>query len=1452
MKLSRNKLHKILKKRFETKKKYRKKKKQKGKIKRSFRENKLNLKKNTLRYHSQKGGTTNDETKEEKQKEKEEKTSKNILTMARYSCNSKKDGTNIIQKILYIQLLILNWRKLYLSGANCYIVPYSRQDNSGYMKLFGQYAEDGFKEPLKKLKTDEQKAVLNSSFSCQYPLPELKKVFWSPLHNMACQILGYFVIPDWCFAKHGEKEEEILRDGKKKKKRTPKQQRNDFKLRMKRIRHSLKRATEKRRKVLEARMKEIQQNFFLEQFKIGLEKEDIIIFGPNQIVPGKSHLVGAKNYWNKEEELESWKEICKYIITPDSDTTVSTSLWMQNTWGYKYGGSIDIDCNLQWAKSNNCEPSQSRLANISQKKENMTERKMEIWGQIMTANAISQVACLNNAPNEQYEGLSEPAKEKMKDEVSKIKEELKKLKEEMITKYKDEMEEMGGLFFFTTKSEGGKNARDQMISRGLQTAKVASMKINTIFNTCTTSKGGNIMSLPYVALTNMYLLAPTDKMLNYWWQKETLLFVPLLEGSNEEAKSDGNIPIPKNWKDAGEKNLTQTLPIKVKQLILRRVNGIMIRTNINEASRTKEERKIKKEDKEAFQKEYKNRMKKSAEIKTRLMQECQTNYIRAQISKKILLKKFNACRSMSILLAKEKHAETLIANRERERFNRVFEEKSESSIEDTISEILQTRQDQLAFNTRFESVRRNTFLLETRGQDAAKQYVYDPIKMGDWVKLQILSAHQLMLECWSMPLDAKQEGENTILYGIKSALLRNSKNKKQDKNTFKIGDTVEYLEKVKRIDVINGKRKIKYQRCKIIQVDDVENTSEKRYDIQFEESTALQPNLDYIPKSSPLWIKFKLLLLYMSGLSSFLRDEYKPLFAEHESDTTTDEKPLSKKEGDKEEEANLLQLFNKYKALSNGKNKSLNLTEMRVRLCKLWLLFSAVTGWCNYKDLFGVDELKKFKVENDRVILVRKKRPPSGAECIRERIAKGAKCKISCGWAKLIIAQSSEDGQDLKLNWLGQWMEKSARKNTKDAVCKRAPLSGGDCYDDQKRPERLEYWPRPQTIERTTTIRGPGAPITRANENTNLSNIDQEEEEKKVVIDPMDPMDYSGGGKCDIRDLLLRVKIPAGDNMDYSLTKVNLNMKKIATKYTEKAMNEFAKNFKITEYMLKSKQCGGENPLRINCRPIAAPYKNEEIIKWIEDNRNRRSAEECKEEQKESSGPKIWADGRPDSLEEGAKKKVAAAAKVVGTVATNAATAAKKAAKGFAEGLREQTGNPNSALRQGVSNAASKVGTAAKFAHRQITDPNSGLRKGLSNLRKTMKRYKKKRRRKTRRLLDGHRYQGDDCDDECQKRMAQQQFISILIQPTPGIKPGYTVSLIQEPSGPLAAQAVAMLARSAARQSNTTGTGQENQPPTVPTVPAIPIDPDTPIDAQIAIATPIGAPPIGELVPAFE
>ena len=114
MRLSRNKLNKILKIRTQTKKKHGNKKKRKRARKRSFRENKLNLKKNTLRF--KKGGA---------------KTTP--LRFAKYAAQST------IEKILYIQLLILNWRKTFLQGKKCYVVPYSTNPESYYMKFFGSF-----------------------------------------------------------------------------------------------------------------------------------------------------------------------------------------------------------------------------------------------------------------------------------------------------------------------------------------------------------------------------------------------------------------------------------------------------------------------------------------------------------------------------------------------------------------------------------------------------------------------------------------------------------------------------------------------------------------------------------------------------------------------------------------------------------------------------------------------------------------------------------------------------------------------------------------------------------------------------------------------------------------------------------------------------------------------------------------------------------------------------------------------------------------------------------------------------------------------------------------------------------------------------------------------------------------------------------------------------------------
>ena len=162
MKLSRNKIDKIFKIRNQTKKKNGKKKKRKGgrKRKRSFRENKLNLKKNTLRFKmkSQKGG--------------------NPLDLARYAVKY------IIKKILHIQLLILIWRNTYLSGMDCYIITYSTNAGSIYMKLFGDFITNNVLDE----KVDDIKLEYKDANK------EVKGLFletdgsiWSILHHYACQ-----------------------------------------------------------------------------------------------------------------------------------------------------------------------------------------------------------------------------------------------------------------------------------------------------------------------------------------------------------------------------------------------------------------------------------------------------------------------------------------------------------------------------------------------------------------------------------------------------------------------------------------------------------------------------------------------------------------------------------------------------------------------------------------------------------------------------------------------------------------------------------------------------------------------------------------------------------------------------------------------------------------------------------------------------------------------------------------------------------------------------------------------------------------------------------------------------------------------------------------------------------------------------------------------------------------
>ena len=120
MKLSRNKIDKIFKIRKQSKKKYIKRKNTKGgMVRRSFRENKLNLKKRTLRLKMkvQQGGL-NAKNLKGMAELVEKKDPKEILQIARRAVNTKQSTAGSFDSLLYVQLLIVNWQKIEKNEKN--------------------------------------------------------------------------------------------------------------------------------------------------------------------------------------------------------------------------------------------------------------------------------------------------------------------------------------------------------------------------------------------------------------------------------------------------------------------------------------------------------------------------------------------------------------------------------------------------------------------------------------------------------------------------------------------------------------------------------------------------------------------------------------------------------------------------------------------------------------------------------------------------------------------------------------------------------------------------------------------------------------------------------------------------------------------------------------------------------------------------------------------------------------------------------------------------------------------------------------------------------------------------------------------------------------------------------------------------------------------------------------
>ena len=1091
MKLSRNKIDKIFKIRNQTKKKNGKKKKRKGgrKRKRSFRENKLNLKKNTLRFKmkSQKGG--------------------NPLDLARYAVEY------IIKKILHIQLLILIWRNTYLSGMDCYIITYSTNPDSIYMKLFGDFITSNvLDEKVDDIKLEYKKAN-----------EEVKGLFvekagsiWSILHHYACQINGYFVIPTTDI----NQQSTILTD---------------------------------------------------------LQEEEGSIIGNEVIFPGKSMIHSEKTnttFWTNEEnnECKNFKNLCEYIITPTKETISSVSMWLLNTWGLKYGGNVPINCTEKEKEDSKIKcPRQSRLSN-NNTGSYLTMQKIKKWGKLIALMSTSLIECSEPVKfNSNLTSTNTKSATKTAEQAVKQNSEIFKANSE------NTLTEMKNFIDTICLSKEKKN--NMRIGEN-EIKKIKNLCALKLQNCAWDGKGGRSMDLIYLTIMNSYIRAPTDRMLNYWWQKETLLFLPLKEGTDLEVKTeDSYLNTYDRYIESVGRNFIENIPTPVNQLIIRRVLGIMIRTNMF----GKDALKRKDVGDEQWKKEKKEKLKKSIEIRNRLIKEGQLNYVRAQFSKNFLLKRMEKCnKEFQILSNRSKTDINLGAENVTEAVRKIKEEMYNPKIIDGNKEFEFKNSNTDVFGTKFGNIRRRQFTIEEDGD----KYKYNPITAEKWIKINILSLHQLILECWAMSLDSSTyRGEQTKDYRVPSILLNRNNtlpiteaqeilkrvaNGEKGNKEFLEGQEVYYINKITEIKQDSQKKQkinriVKFAKCTIIKVNQEENGG-RTYDIQFVENIGIDSNPDYIPRQSPLWMKFRLLIQYLITAVPHMQPNFRMLFETWDDLNSLSEKYEKIRDN---RSANLLKILGNYKALSNGESVSLKLDEMRTRLCKLWLVFSAMLGWCNYDKLFedarGVPDEKKMYILAKKTGLLASK---TG----------------SVGWAEVVNLDNS-----LKLKWIDRWVE-NQNTTTNNRMCNRAPTSGPPCWEKQKKAP--SYWDLAQP--NIAKVKAEFGESSNSNVQRSL---------------------YNGGNKCDITQLLKRIQIPVKET-DLALSEKD-------------QMKSFAKNFKIRDLMLNPEECPAcedskqcEIPLskttsniKIICRPLAVTYKS--VGKLVNEIRERKNETECQNLQKD-------------------------------------------------------------------------------------------------------------------------------------------------------------------------------------------------------------------------------------------
>ncbi len=731
MKLSRNKIDKIFKIRKQSKKKYKKRKNTKGgMVRRSFRENKLNLKKRTLRLKMkvQQGGL-NDKIITGLSEAIGKKDPKEILQFARTAVTTKQsthDKACTFDSLLYVQLLIANWQKIEETSEH-WIIPWSNENGSPLVQLFGKRTDPKTLVNL-TVKAEERKKRINGDGTKQFEMWEqsegwkeyiykpdgsaaascfckmsfpgrITKVYWSYLHDIACQILGYCVIP-------------------------------------------AKVITEKREK----KGKEWKTKKGKENLKHWAPRK----YSNNDIVPGK-HEKSTKEFTS----MEDLKNLFAILVSQEAEKKMTNETkeeenanmaasdfyddianWIYKTWEVDYGaGARQLGDTLSV---------EERKPRINYYKLSST---LNLWTISMATNKAVRLACSTPPSNlPPLPNGSDAANEVAK--YTKMKEETATVLEAQIEEMNKQVNDMNRYFLASNYPyQGCFN-----IIIGTSTQIFNSMR------SCVSVSSGNgqdwtrlggVIDVVYQTIINKWVTAPTDATLKWWWQKETLLSIPSSVPISNDLKGKLG-KVPKKVISQAEVN---EIPEIVRDLILRRVNGILLRTNLLPKGNEEEEKK-------------ENMRERFTIERKRLLQEHYLNYTRSIIVRGYLIDKLKndavvgGCggTNFNIVLSRfeerkvvlyEKYQELLL---QRGKTKEDIEKRSELIKAFAERKILE-KDIKDSKGTKFESSTQSSFIFN----DKTKKYT--KINTTQWASNIILSIHQLMLESWTYPLKSEEKGD---------------------------------------------------------------------------------------------------------------------------------------------------------------------------------------------------------------------------------------------------------------------------------------------------------------------------------------------------------------------------------------------------------------------------------------------------------------------------------------------------------------------------------------------------------------------------------------------------------------------------------------------------------------------------------------------------------------------